>query len=64
MSKDLDRLWIRNLGRDDRAMADHSKECRFPFLDSRLIQGMSLIPLEKVVDFEMPRGQGEKKILR
>lgn len=21
MSKDLDRLWIRNLGRDDRAMA-------------------------------------------
>ncbi len=64
MSKDLDRLWIRNLGRDDRAMAHHAKECRFPFLDSRLVRGMAGVSLSETVDFELPRGQGEKKILR
>ncbi len=35
--KDLDRIWIRNLGRDDRSISSNGKEVRFPFLDLELI---------------------------
>jgi asparagine synthetase B (glutamine-hydrolysing) len=38
MSMDLDRLWHRNMGRDDRAISNNGKETRFPFLDVNLIQ--------------------------
>lgn len=34
---DLDRLWIRNLGRDDRAISNRGKEARYPFLYSPLV---------------------------
>lgn len=33
MSMDLDRLWHRNMGRDDRVISHNGKEARFPFLD-------------------------------
>ena len=33
MSLDLDRLWHRNMGRDDRAISHNGKEARYPFLD-------------------------------
>ena len=33
MSLDLDRIWHRNMGRDDRAISVNGKEARFPFLD-------------------------------
>ena len=33
MSLDLDRLWHRNMARDDRAISHNGKEARFPFLD-------------------------------
>lgn len=29
---DMDRLWIRNLGRDDRAISINAKQVRYPFL--------------------------------
>ncbi|KAF4684720.1 Asparagine synthetase domain-containing protein 1 [Perkinsus olseni] len=38
MLKDLDRLWRRNLGRDDRVMSDHGREPRHPYLDEELIE--------------------------
>lgn len=34
---DLNRLWIRNLGRDDRSISSNGKEVRFPFLNKNLI---------------------------
>jgi asparagine synthetase B (glutamine-hydrolysing) len=37
MTLDLDRLWHRNMGRDDRAISDNGKEARFPYLDINLI---------------------------
>ena len=37
---DLNRLWIRNLGRDDRAISDNGVEARFPFLDQKLIEAV------------------------
>lgn len=36
MSLDLDRLWHRNMGRDDRAISYNGKEARFPFLDTKV----------------------------
>ena len=35
---DLNRLWIRNLSRDDRVISENGKEVRYPFLDSDLIK--------------------------
>lgn len=37
MAMDLDRLWHRNMGRDDRAISANGKEARFPFLDPYLL---------------------------
>ena len=37
MSMDLDRLWHRNMGRDDRVISSCGKEARFPFLDTNLL---------------------------
>ena len=34
MSLDLDRIWHRNMGRDDRVISVNGKETRFPFLDT------------------------------
>ena len=41
MSLDIDRLWIRNLARDDRVIAQNSKEVRYPFLDLQLFLFLS-----------------------
>jgi asparagine synthetase B (glutamine-hydrolysing) len=61
---DMGRLWDRNLGRDDRVLSDSSKEARFPFLDPDAVQFLQSQPLENVVDFSLPPGQGDKRILR
>ena len=38
MKKDLDRLWLRNCGRDDRVCGETSIELRFPYLDFDLME--------------------------
>ena len=38
MILDLSRLWDRNLGRDDRIMADHGRDVRHPFLDEAVVR--------------------------
>jgi len=65
MSLDLDRLWHRNFGRDDRAISDNGKEARFPFLDGDLLQFLAgAVKNEDLCDFQDFRGKGDKKLLR
>ncbi|KAF6171427.1 hypothetical protein GIB67_009568 [Kingdonia uniflora] len=64
MKLDMQRIWKRNLGRDDRCISDSGKEARFPFLDEDVIRTLLEIPLWEVVDLNQPSGRGDKKILR
>jgi len=61
---DKNRIWERNLGRDDRCISDSGKEVRHPFLDENFIKTLESIPIQHVVDPSLDRGIGEKRILR
>ena len=62
---DLSRLWQRNLGRDDRVIADSGKEIRHPFLDEDLIDFVTSLPFTKhVCDLSLSDGVGDKHLLR
>ena len=56
---DMDRLWIRNLGRDDRAISINAKEVRYPFLYLPLWIYLRTVKLHLLTE-----GQGEKSMLR
>ncbi|KAG6551461.1 hypothetical protein Mapa_006884 [Marchantia paleacea] len=64
MRLDFNRIWKRNLGRDDRCLSDRGKEARFPFLDEDVVAALLSLPLWDVVNMEEPAGCGEKKVLR
>lgn len=65
MKKDIDRIWMRNFGRDDRACSNNGIELRFPFFDNELINFLSQIKdIEQVTNFKLQRGIGEKMLLR
>ncbi|OEL18767.1 Asparagine synthetase domain-containing protein 1 [Dichanthelium oligosanthes] len=64
MRLDVQRIWKRNMGRDDRCISDHGKEARFPFLDENVIKTMLEIPLWEIAKLNEPVGKGDKKILR
>jgi asparagine synthetase B (glutamine-hydrolysing) len=69
VEKDFCRLWSRNLGRDDRVVADHGREGRYPFLDEGVIGALTSVAeggkaLHEVMDVRLGEGVGEKKLLR
>ena len=65
MSMDLDRLWHRNMARDDRVISSTGKEARFPFLDIDLMKFMAKnCPTHELCDWSDFRGEGDKKLLR
>ncbi|NXG54331.1 ASND1 protein, partial [Hemiprocne comata] len=64
LEMELDRISSRNLGRDDRIIGDHGKEARFPFLDEEVVSFLNSLPISEKADLTLPRGIGEKLILR
>ena len=54
LSEDVHRLWLRNLGRDDRLVADHSREARHPFLDEGFMTAVLSLPLHLIADLSLP----------
>jgi asparagine synthetase B (glutamine-hydrolysing) len=62
---DVKRLWVRNLGRDDRLVADCSREARHPFLDERVVlQALCFHKISSLTDLRMELGVGDKLVLR
>lgn len=61
---DVARIAERNLGRDDRVVADHGKDGRYPFLDEDVMAYLAALPLAEKMDLSLPRGVGEKHVLR
>ncbi|NXY83149.1 ASND1 protein, partial [Alcedo cyanopectus] len=64
LEMELDRISSRNLGRDDRIISDHGREARFPFLDEDVASFLSSLPLWEKAALDLPRGVGEKLLLR
>lgn len=64
LQMEVNRLWTRNLGRDDRCLSDHGKEGRFPYLDDDVMDYLDALPLELKCDMTRPLGEGDKLILR
>ncbi|XP_076011951.1 asparagine synthetase domain-containing protein 1 [Genypterus blacodes] len=64
LAMELGRISTRNLGRDDRVIGDHGREARFPYLDEDVVSYLNSLPVWLKADLSLPRGVGEKLLLR
>ena len=64
MQRQIDAISERNLGRDNRVVSDHGIAGRFPFLDERVVDFLSQLPIERKMNLSLDRGTGDKLILR
>jgi asparagine synthetase B (glutamine-hydrolysing) len=64
LQRQLDGISERNLGRDNRIVSDHGVAGRYPYLDERVVNFLNSLTLEVKMDLSLPRGQGDKLILR
>lgn len=64
LQMDQGRLWERNLGRDDRVLSDSSKEARYPYLDTAVVNYLQHLNVTDLCDFGLPPGEGDKQVLR
>jgi asparagine synthetase B (glutamine-hydrolysing) len=64
MRADVERLWQRNLGRDDRCVSDWGRELRLPYLDEGVVELLGQLPVETLTDPRLPLGVGDKRLLR
>jgi asparagine synthetase B (glutamine-hydrolysing) len=61
---DIMRISERNLGRDDRVIADHARESRYPYLDENVVAFLNSLPMWQKAYLSLPRGIGDKLLLR
>jgi asparagine synthetase B (glutamine-hydrolysing) len=64
LDSDINRIWLRNMGRDDRVIGSLGKEARHPFLDECVVSLLRTLPLPLIVEPRLPHGVGDKQILR
>lgn len=61
---DWERIHLRNLGRDDRVIADHGKTVRAPYIEEEVVQFATNLRAEQKCCFDLEQGIGDKLLLR
>ncbi|TFK40956.1 asparagine synthase-domain-containing protein [Crucibulum laeve] len=61
---EIDRIPMRNLGRDDRVVSSHGKEMRHPFLSLSVVSFLASLPVHYKMDPRLEVGLGDKMLLR
>uniref|UniRef100_A0A914YTG7 Asparagine synthetase domain-containing protein n=1 Tax=Panagrolaimus superbus TaxID=310955 RepID=A0A914YTG7_9BILA len=64
LRSEIQNIGNRNLGRDDRVALSNGRMMLAPFIDEDVVRFVNLLPIQLKVDFSLPRGIGEKIILR